>query len=147
LGPVSRVLVVANETVQSDALLAELREIHDAHASRYFVCMPAHPLHSGQGALWAPDTAVAAAGSRLAATLVILRGEGFQVDGSIGDFRPLTAMDRAVADFRPDLIVISTHPGERSAWQRQDLVARARTRYSLPVRHVVSLVPVAIFGT
>src|SRR5664279_475141 len=147
LGPVSRVLVVANETVQATALLTELRGLHDEHSARYFVCVPARPLHSGQGAVWAPDTAVTAAERRLETTLGILRGAGLVVEGEIGDYRPMHAMDRAVAEFRPDLIVISTHPEARSAWLRQDIVEQARRKYPVPVRHVVSVVPEVIFGT
>jgi len=56
-------------------------------------------------------------------------------------------MDQAVAELHPDLIVISTHPQERSVWLRQDIVEQARRRYSVPVRHVVSRVPAEIFGT
>lgn len=147
LGPVSRVLVVANETVQATALLTELRGLHDEHSARYFVCVPARPLHSGQGAVWAPDTAVTAAERRLETTLGILRGAGLVVEGEIGDYRPMRAMDRAVAEFRPDLIVISTHPEARSAWLRQDIVEQAKRKYPVPVRHVVSVVPEVIFGT
>jgi len=147
LGPISRVLVVANETVQADALFNELRAIHATQDAEYLVCVPASPLHSGQGAVWAPDTAVGAAQHRLNRTLEILRGEGFHVRGEIGDYRPLHAMDEAVAEFHPDVIVISTHPEERSAWLRQDIVEQARRRFSVPVRHVVSRVPVEIFGT
>ena len=109
--------------------------------------MAASPLHSGQGAVWAPGTAVAAAHHRLETTLGILRGEGLSVDGAIGDYRPLHAMDEAVSDFHPDVIVISTHPEERSAWLRQDIVQQARRKYSIPVRHIVSRVPVEIFGS
>ena len=148
LGPVSRVLVVANETVQADALLTELRGLHDhEHAARYFVCVPAHVLRTGQGPVWAPDTAVTAAEHRLETTLEILRGEGLQVDGAIGDYRPLHAIDQAVAEFHPDLIVISTHPQERSVWLRQDIVEQVRRKYSVPVRHVISVAPAEIFGT
>jgi GABA permease len=146
LARVSRVLVVANETVQAERLLTELRRLHDQRAARYFVCVPARPLHTGQGAVWAPDTALTVAQHRLDATLEVLRGEGLQAEGAIGDYRPLHAMDQAVQDFRPDLIVISTHPEERSAWLRQDIVERARRKYSVPVRHVVSFVPAEIFG-
>jgi GABA permease len=56
-------------------------------------------------------------------------------------------MDEAVSDFHPDVIVISTHPEERSAWLRQDIVEQARRKYSIPVRHVISRVPVEIFGS
>ncbi|HEX2805520.1 MAG TPA: amino acid permease, partial [Kineosporiaceae bacterium] len=147
IGLVGRILVVANETVQADALLTELRALEDAHAAQYFVCVPARPLRSGQGAVWAPNTAVTAAEHRLETTLGVLRGEGFRVTGEIADYRPLRAMDQAVADFRPDLIVISTHPLDRSAWLSQDIIDRARAKYSVPVRHVVSTVPLGIFGT
>ncbi len=148
LGPISRVLVVANETVQADALLTELRGLHDhEHAARYFVCVPAHVLRTGQGPVWAPDTAVTAAEHRLETTLEILRGEGLQVDGAIGDYRPLRAIDQAVAEFHPDLIVISTHPQERSVWLRQDIVEQVRRKYSVPVRHVISVAPAEIYGT
>jgi len=147
LGPISRVLVVANETVQADALLNELRELNAVHDAEYLVLVPASPVHSGQGAVWAPNTAVAAAEHRLTTTLGILRADGLHVDGEVGDYRPLHAMDQAVADFHPDIIVISTHPEERSVWLRQDIVGQARRRYHVPVRHVVSRVPVEIFGT
>ena len=56
-------------------------------------------------------------------------------------------MDDAVKSFRPDLIVISTHPEERSAWLRQDIVEQARRKYGTPVRHIISRVPVDIFGS
>jgi GABA permease len=145
--PITRVLVVANETVQADALLNELRALHAEQAAEYFVCVPASPLHSGQGAVWAPSTAVAAAHHRLERTLEILRREGLSVDGAIGDYRPLHAMNEAVSDFHPDVIVISTHPEERSAWLRQDIVEQARRKYPIPVRHIVSRVPVEIYGS
>ena len=40
--------------------------------------------------------------------------------------------------FQPDRLVISTHPVDRSAWLRYDVVDRAREAYpSLPVTHVI----------
>jgi GABA permease len=143
----SRVLVVANETVGADELLAELRRLKNEAAVDYFVCVPAHPLHTGQGAAWSPEASVIAARHRLESVLGILRGEGLKVDGELGDHRPLHAMDDAVQAFGPDLIVISTHPEERSRWLRQDIVEQARRKYGLPIRHIVSRVPVEIFGT
>jgi GABA permease len=47
-------------------------------------------------------------------------------------------MDEAVERFSPDGIVISTHPEGRSAWLRQDLVARATEKYDVPVEHIVA---------
>ena len=90
------------------------------------------------------DATRRAAQERLDATLAILRGDGLRADGAVGDYRPLVAMDEAVAGFRPDGIVISTHPEEQSAWLRQDLVRRAAEKYSVPVEHVVSHVPAGV---
>jgi GABA permease len=142
----SRVLVVANETVGANELLTELRRLKNETEAEYFVCAPAQPLDTGQGAAWSADAMVAAARHRLDSVLSILRGEGLRVDGDLGDYRPLHAMDDAVREFRPDLIVISTLPEERSNWLRQDIVERARHKYGVAVRHIVSHVPEEIFG-
>ena len=142
----SRVLVVANETVGATELLAELRRLKNEREAEYFVCAPAQPLDTGQGAAWSPDAMVAAARHRLDSVLSILRGEGLRVEGDLGDYRPLHAMDDAVRRFRPDLIVISTLPEERSNWLRQDIVERAKSKYGIAVRHIVSHVPEEVFG-
>jgi len=142
----SRVLVVANETVGANELLAELRRLKNETEAEYFVCTPAQPLDTGQGAAWSAEATVAAARHRLDSVLSILRGEGLRVDGELGDYRPLHAMDDAVRDFRPDLIVISTLPEERSNWLRQDIVARAKNKYGVAVRHIVSHMPEEMFG-
>jgi GABA permease len=142
----SRVLVVANETVGANELLTELRRLKNEQDAEYFVCAPAQPLDTGQGAAWSTEATVAAARHRLDSVLSILRGEGLRVDGDLGDYRPLHAMDDAVRDFRPDLIVISTLPEERSNWLRQDIVERAKNKYGVAVRHIISHMPEEIFG-
>ena len=91
-----RVLVVANETVGADELLGELRRLKNEMTAQYFVCVPAHPLHTGQGAAWSPDASVIAAQHRLDEALAILRGEGLKAEGALGDYRPLHALDDAV---------------------------------------------------
>ena len=45
----SRVLVVANETVEADELLAELRRIEDEHSSVFRVVAPAVAPDHGLG--------------------------------------------------------------------------------------------------
>ena len=44
----------------------------------------------------------------------------------------------AVEDERIDELVVSTFPGERSGWLRQDLVERLRKDTNLPIEHVES---------
>ena len=88
----------------------------------------------------APETQ--AAQDRLDRTLTILRSEHrsehLAASGELGDYRPLRALAHAVETFRPDRLVICTHPVDRSAWLRYDVVDRAREAYpALPVTHLV----------
>jgi GABA permease len=137
-----RILVLANETVEGTELLNELRAIDRAGKAEYFVCVPANPIDTGQalhqGAVYMWDATVQAAQDRLDRTLTILRAEHLAASGELGDYRPLRALARAVETFHPDRLVICTHPVDRSAWLRYDVVDRAREAYSsLPVTHIV----------
>jgi GABA permease len=134
----SRILVVANETVGADELLAELRRIEDEKTSEYLVMVPARPLHEVHGMVWTQIGAQEAARDRLDRTLAILQDEGLHATGVIGDCRPLNAISDALMDFDADLIVISTHPENRSRWLRMGLVERARKKFEVPVVHVVA---------
>jgi GABA permease len=139
--PPHRVLIVANETVGAEELLSVLRSFAAGTDAEFFVCVPANPVDTGQaehkGAVYVWEATQRAAQERLDATLAALRADGLHADGALGDYRPLVAMEEAVERFSPDGIVISTHPEGRSAWLRQDLVARAREKYDVPVDHVV----------
>ncbi len=134
----SKVLVVANETVGADELLSELRRLEDEKTSDYYVMVPARPLHERHGTVWTQEGAIEAAEDRLQYTLDVLRSEGLSADGRVGDMRPLHAINDALMDFKADLIVISTHPEKRSRWLRHGLVEQAERRFAKPVIHVVS---------
>jgi GABA permease len=141
-GEAQRVLVLANETVEGTELLDELRAIDRAGRAEYFVCVPANPIDTGQalhqGAVYMWDATVQAAQDRLDRTLTILRNENLAASGELGDYRPLRALAHAVETFHPDRLVICTHPVDRSAWLRYDVVDRAREAYpALPVTHIV----------
>jgi GABA permease len=139
--PAERVLVLANETVNGDELLDELRAIDRAGNAEYFVCVPANPIDTGQamheGAAFVWQATTEAAQARLDRTLEILRSENLHADGALGNYKPLRALADAVAEFQPDRLVICTHPEDRSAWLRYDVVDRARETYDIPVTHVV----------
>ena len=139
----SKVLIVANETVGADELLAEIRRIEDERSSTYRVVVPARPLHEVHGSVWTQKGAQEAARERLASTLEILHREGLEATGDVGDNQPVSAIGDALMDFDADLIVISTHPAERSSWLRGDVVERARRKFGKPVVHVVSHVATA----
>lgn len=139
--PATRVLVMANQTVEADVLFDELRAMDRAGRAKYWVCVPANPVDTGtaatKGAVYIEAATVEAAQDRLDRMLSVLRGEGLDAQGALGDFRPMRALDDAVRDFKPDHIVISTLPLEQSTWHRFEVVDQARSLYKIPVTHVV----------
>jgi GABA permease len=139
--PATRVLVLANQTVEGRELLDELRSIDRAGRAEYFVCVPANPIDTGtamhEGAVYMWDLTVQAAQERLDRTLTLLRSEGLDAHGELGSYKPMSALEHAVAEFAPDRLVICTLPEEISGWLRFDIVERARETYALPVTHVV----------
>jgi GABA permease len=142
-GMASRVLVLANETVEARELLEELHNIDRAGRATYWVCVPANPIDLGQaehaGAVYLWDRTEAAAQERLARTLEALRTGGLDADGALGDYRPLRALSEAVDSFHPDRLVISTLRQADSAWLRYDVVDRAREAYpNTPLTHIVA---------
>ncbi len=137
-----RVLVMANETANSEELLDELRRIGADTAAKYFVVVPASPIETGVAATHGPldlmEATQQAAQERLDYTLSTLRSDNLDADGALGDQRPLRALAEAVDSFHPDQIVIATLPPEYSVWHRFDIVDRARAAHGLPVTHVVA---------
>ena len=131
-----RVLVVANETVGGPQLLDTIRERIADRDARVLVVCPAlnSPLRH-----WASDEDEARdkAQARLDASLQTMQGAGIQARGEIGDGDPLQAIEDAVRTFRPDELIISTHPPGRSHWLERGVVENARQRFDLPVTHVV----------
>jgi hypothetical protein len=130
-----RILVVANETVGGAALLSEIRE-RSSGRSRVLVVCPAlnSPLRH-----WASDEdgARADAQLRLDRSLAAMHAAGLDAAGEIGDGDPIQAIEDAVRTFRPDELIISTHPPGRSHWLERGVVEKARTRFDVPLTHVV----------
>jgi GABA permease len=131
-----RVLVVANETVGGEELMSAISELALAGKAEFFVVCPA--LNS-RLRTWTSDEdpARAAAQKRLDATLERLASVGIEARGDVGDVDPLVAIEDAVRLFRPDEIVVSTHPEGRSNWLERGIVSAVRERYDAPVTHVV----------
>jgi GABA permease len=131
-----RILVVANETVGGPELLSEIRERSADRVTRVLIVCPAlnSPLRH-----WVSDEdeARARARQRLDESLGSMRAAGLDADGEIGDGDPIQAIEDAVRTFRPDELLISTHPPGRSHWLERGVVEKARERFALPVAHVV----------
>src|SRR3954451_10663383 len=129
-------LVVANETVEGNALVETVRDIALAGNAEVLVVAPAlnsrlrHWMSDSDGAHHAAEL-------RLARCLGRLREAGVSATGHVGDADPVLAMEDAMADFPADEIVIGTHPEARSNWLALDLVGRTCAYFCLPVYHVV----------
>jgi hypothetical protein len=121
------VLVVANETVLSQARLDRIRARAARGPSSFLIVAP-------QSDQIGPP----AAERRLRRALSDLRSEGIDAHGQVVHPDPFTAAVDAVDDERVDEIIVSTFPSERSGWLRRDLIDRLRRETGLPVDHVVS---------
>ena len=130
-----RILVVANETVGGPELLETVRE-SARPGSRVLVVSPAlnSPIRH-----WASDEddARAKAKERLDTSLASMRAAGLQAEGEIGDGDPIQAIEDAIRTFRPDELIVSTHPVGRSHWLERGVVEKARERFDIPLTHVV----------
>ena len=131
-----RVLVIANETLRGHGLRAEILRMADGVAEDVLVVCPA--LNS-KVRTWTSDEdgAREAAAARLQAALEALQGAGLRVRGEIGDGDPLQALEDALRSFSADAIIISTHPVGASNWLERGVVEAARSRFDVPVTHVV----------
>jgi len=134
----SHILVIANETAASKALLDALRD-KSTSEDRFTVIAPVNEPASGYVVY--EDTRRASAGRRLEKTLTALREAGFAAQGFVVETGPVQAAKDAIAQLEPgvDEIVVSTHPAERSGWMRRNVVEDIeRAARGIPVSHVVA---------
>ncbi|MET0999497.1 MAG: amino acid permease, partial [Marmoricola sp.] len=135
--PARKIVVLANQTMAENELHDALEQIAGSDQASYFVVVPANPVDTGQadreGAAFVWQATAEAAQERLDRTLEELRSRGLSVEGELGDYRPLVALDKAVREFEPDHVVIATQPEDRSTWLRHGVVADARERYDVTI--------------
>jgi hypothetical protein len=122
------VLVIANETVLGEPLLAKIRERAAASPASFLILSP----QSDPGAGEHPE-----AERRLKRALAQLRGAGIDVHGQVAHPDPFSAAMEAVHDERVNEIVVSTFEPLKSGWLRGDVVERLKKETGLPVEHVV----------
>jgi hypothetical protein len=130
-----RLLVVANETVGGDELLALVRD----HATPGTQVLVVSPALNTRVRTWTSDEDGArdAAQRRLDASIERLAEVGISARGEIGDGDPVQAVEDALRSFPADEIVLSTHPPGRSNWLERGVVRSVRERFDVPVTHVV----------
>ena len=129
----NRILVIANETVESELLGHAIRA---KEASQVLIVAPAL---NGRVRHWTSDddAAHAAADERLRRSLDRLAASGIPANGMVGDADPLQAAADALRVFPAEELVVATHPEGRSNWLARGVVERARRRFGLPVVHLV----------
>jgi hypothetical protein len=137
-----RYLVVANQTLVSDELLALVLSRVQMGDCSFHLVVPATTL--AQTWTWTHGKAKAVARERLDHGLKQFAELGADATGEVGDANPLAAISDSMLAGRFDGVILSTLPPGRSEWLRQDLPSRVARAFGLPVDHVVAQrVPVA----
>jgi predicted deacetylase len=132
------VLVIANETVAGKSLIDALKRRAEQGPLRVTVITPIN--QPREGYVVYEDTRRAAAGRRLERTLEALREAGIHASGLVVEADPVAALRDALAQLepRPDEIVVSTHPRQKSGWLRRNVIERMeRAAEGVPLEHVV----------
>jgi hypothetical protein len=117
------ILVVANRTAATPALIDEVRKRASEATCRFTLLVPR--------TFWDADTEESAVTLELAIPL-LEEAAGSHVQGLIGDSDPFAAVTGALEEGDYDEIVISTLPARVSHWLHLDLPARVQ-RLGLPV--------------
>jgi hypothetical protein len=130
------ILVVANETVVSKALIDLIEEKAKDGGVRVTVIAPVNQPRQGYVVYY--DTRRAAARRRLDKTLDLLHEEGVPANGVVVETDPVSALRDAINQLEPDEVIVSTHPEQKSGWLRRNAVEQMRrVAGKLPFEHVV----------
>jgi hypothetical protein len=131
----ARVLVVANRTAATPALIEAVRE-RAARAPAVFTLLVPHFTHGLHKVVDAEDTDVSESEAVLELAVPLLEeAAGSRVEGIIGDPEPLAAIEDAVNLRGFDEIILSTLPARVSRWLKLDLPSKVGG-LGLPVTHV-----------
>ena len=118
-----RILIVANRTAATPALIETVRKRAAEGACRFTLLVPR--------TFWDADTEESGVTLELAIPL-LEEAAGSHVEGLLGDSDPYVAVSAALEQGDYDEIVISTLPARVSHWLHLDLPARVQ-RLGLPV--------------
>jgi len=132
---VREVLVVANRTLGGAKLMDAVRARAAEGPVRFRLVVPQS--NPSAGLVIYEEAVRESAQVRVDLALSAVAALGIEATGEVGDADPFSATMDAVAEHRPDEIIISTHPALSSGWLRRDLIERIRNASGLPVEHVV----------
>lgn len=128
-----KILLIANEIVDDAALDDAILTYGDVEVVVVAPALNTRFRH------WTSDEdrARRQAAARLQACVATLDTTSSRVRGWVGDADPICAIADALVFFEADELVVATAPEHRSNWLAQDVVARAGTRFELPVTEIV----------
>jgi nucleotide-binding universal stress UspA family protein len=133
----AKVLVVANQTAESDDLLEALRERSSRGDAELTVLIPATPHGLSWAANMAADEGRDEAERHRDALVERLRAAGLPVkEAIVGDPDPLAAIQDACNRASYDELIVSTLPHHLSKWLHLDLQRKAEHATGLPVTSV-----------
>jgi len=126
-----RYLIVANQTLLGDPLLGRITECMASGPCQFHLVVPA--THAPGRAMQTESRDRAFAAQRLREGLERFRALGADVEGEVGDARPIDAIRDVMLHAPPfDEIIVSTLPPGVSRWLRQDLPHRISRTFELP---------------
>lgn len=124
-------LVVANQTLPGEPLATTVQERIAAGDCTFHVVVPLTPVP--HGAVWEEGESAEAARGRLAAFLGVVRAQGVEADGEIGDRDPIQAVRDVLRTRTFDEIILSTLPPGASRWLQMDIPSRLARAVDMPV--------------
>jgi hypothetical protein len=130
------VLVIANRTLGGEKLREAVRERAASGDVRFRLVVP--QTNPSAGLVIYDEAVRESAQVRVDLALSAVAAEGIEASGEVGDSDAFMATMDAVAQHRPDEIILSTYPVQHSGWLRRDLIERIRNATALPVEHIVA---------
>lgn len=124
-------LVVANQTLPSEALAEEVRRRVRAGDRQFYVVVPLLPATTDGS--WDDGSSANATQQRLDAFVSAIRDEGVDAHGEIGDPDPIQAVQDVMDQREVDEIILSTLPPGISRWLQMDVPSRMDRAVNLPV--------------
>jgi hypothetical protein len=131
-----RCLIVANQTLMGDHLIAAVLARQAREPYEFHVLVPASHPHGG--GTWTEGQAVAHARAALANALEHFADAGVPVTGEVGDANPVLAVGDVLRREHFDEILLSTLPPGLSRWLKRDLPHRLVHDYHVPLQHIVA---------
>lgn len=136
-GNLRRYLVLANQTLGGDELIATVREALALGPCSFHIVVPATPAAEIYTEGAEEHEGDIQAKQRLADAWSCFERLGATTTGTVGPSDPVEAVREAMEDSGFDEIILSTLPPGPSRWLRQGLPDEIRRAFGVQVHHVI----------